>query len=202
MTPPNGSRPVSSERSESTGGHVWNHFDLLRVLAMAHDNAARTRVKEVTMHRVVSNLLVGVLVTMALGVSGTATAQSAPKPLYDRLGGVYSIATVVDDFIERLLVDDTLNANPAIREARARVPKAGLKFHVTALVCEVTGGPCKYTGRTMKDSHAKLNINERQWQAMIVDFRRTLDKYKVPTLEQNELVKIVESTRKDIVAGS
>jgi hemoglobin len=162
----------------------------------------RARAKEVTMHRAVSSLFVGVLVTMALGVSGTAPAQSAPKSLYDRLGGVYSIATVVDDFIERLLVNDTLNGNPAIREARARVPKAGLKFHVTALVCEVTGGPCKYTGRTMKDSHAKLNINERQWQAMIVDFRTTLDKYKVPTLEQNELVKIVESTRKDIVAGS
>src|SRR5262245_44465878 len=131
---------------------------------MAHDNAARTRAKEVTMQRAVSSLIVGVLVTMALGVSGTARAQSAPKSLYDRLGGVYSIATVVDDFIERLLVNDTLNANPAIREARARVPKAGLKFHVTALVCAATGGPCTYTGRPMKESHAKLNINDTQWQ--------------------------------------
>src|SRR5215813_15330532 len=162
---------------------------------MAHDNAARTRAKEVTMHRAVSSLIVGVLVTMALGVSGTARAQSAPKPLYDRLGGVYSIATVVDDFIERLLVNDTLNANPAIREARARVPKAGLKFHVTALVCGVTGGPCKYSGRSMKDAHARLNINDRQWQAMLTDFRTTLNKFKVPAPEQNELIKIVESTK-------
>ena len=153
------------------------------------------------MHRAVSYLFIGALVTTGLAVSNAASAQPAPKSLYDRLGGVYNIATVVDDFIERLLVNNTLNANPAISEARARVPKAGLKFHVTALVCEVTGGPCKYTGRTMKEAHARLNINERQWQAMIADFRTTLDKYKVPPPEQNELIKIVESTKKDIVAG-
>ena len=153
------------------------------------------------MHRAISYLLAGV-VTMGLAVGSTASAQAAPKSLYDRLGGVYSIATVVDDFIERLLVNATLNANPAISEARARVPKAGLKFHVTTLVCEVTGGPCKYAGRSMKESHARLNINERQWQAMIADFRMTLDKFKVPASEQNELVRIVESTKKDIVAGS
>jgi hemoglobin len=139
-----------------------------------------------------------------LGVSvvGVATAQDKPKPLYDRLGGVYSIATVVDDFIERLLVNPTLNANPAIAEARSRVPKAGLKFHVTALVCEVTGGPCKYTGRAMKESHQQLNITEGQWQAMVADFRKTLDKFKVPAKEQEELIIIVGSTKKDIVTPS
>jgi hemoglobin len=119
--------------------------------------------------------------------------------LYDRLGGVYSIATVVDDFIERLLVNQTLNANPAITEARARVPKAGLKFQVTTLVCEVTGGPCKYTGRAMKEAHEHLNITEAQWQAMVTDFRQTLDKFKVPQKEQAELVTIIEGTKKDIV---
>ena len=65
------------------------------------------------------------------------TAAAAPavaqKSLYERLGGVYPIAVVVDDFIERLLVDDALNANPAIHRARERVPKQGLKFQVTAL---------------------------------------------------------------------
>lgn len=127
------------------------------------------------------------------------TPQPKEKPLYDRLGGVYSIATVVNDFIERLLVDDTLNANAAIKEARTRVPKAGLKFHVTALVCEVTGGPCKYTGRTMKESHAKLNITDAQWDAMVADFRKTLDKFKVPQKEQQELITIVDSTKPDIV---
>ena len=79
------------------------------------------------------------------------------------------------------------------------MPKAGLKFHVTALVCAATGGPCMYTGRSMKDSHATLNINEAQWQAMVADFHKTLDKFKVPSREQQELITIVGSTKKDIV---
>jgi hypothetical protein len=78
----------------------------------------------------------------------TAAGEAESKSLYDRLGGAYPIAVVVDDFIERLLVNKTLNANPAIKEARARVPAAGLKFHVTTLVCQVTGGPCKYVAAT------------------------------------------------------
>jgi len=143
--------------------------------------------------------------TMALAVLPAVTAlhtqaQDEPKPsLYNRLGGVYSIATVVDDFIERLLVNDTLNANPTINAARKRVPKAGLKFQVTALVCQSTGGPEKYTGRTMKKAHAHLNITETQWQAMLADFKKSLDKFKVPQQEQKELFAIVESTKPDIV---
>jgi hemoglobin len=136
---------------------------------------------------------------LVLWVAGVALAQDQPKTLYDRLGGVYSIATVVDDFIERLLVNQTLNANPAINQARSHVPKAGLKFQVTALVCEVAGGPCKYTGRAMKESHQNLNITEEQWQAMAADFQKTLDKFKVPAREQEELIVIVGGTKKDIV---
>src|ERR1043165_10147511 len=83
-------------------------------------------------------------------------AEEKKKSLYERLGGVYAIATVVDTFIEKLLVNDVLNANPAIAEARARVPKAGLKFHVTALVCQVTGGPQLYAGRATKEAHPEL----------------------------------------------
>lgn len=136
---------------------------------------------------------------MVTAVGSPTAAQQPQKSLYERLGGVYSIATVVDDFIERLLVNDTLNANPAIKDARAHVPKAGLKFQVTALVCEAIGGPCKYTGRSMKDAHAHLNITEGQWQAMVADFRNTLDSFKVPLKEQEELIAIVGSTKADIV---
>jgi hemoglobin len=137
--------------------------------------------------------------TAAGAAMATASAQQPLPPLYEGLGGAYSIATVVYDFIERLLVNATLNANPAISEARARVPKAGLKFHVTTLVCEATGGPCKYTGRSMKDSHQHLNITQAQWDAMAADFRATLNKFKVPQKEQQELIAIVESTKTDIV---
>jgi hemoglobin len=151
------------------------------------------------MDRTISRLLVGVILIVGVKAGLSAQGQPATKSLYDRLGGVYNIATVVDDFIERLLVNDTLNANPAISEARARAPKAGLKFHVTTLVCDVTGGPCKYAGRSMKESHDRLNINEIQWQAMVTDFRKSLDKFSVPVKEQEELIAIVASTKKDIV---
>jgi hemoglobin len=130
-------------------------------------------------------------------------AQEKPqvKPLYERLGGVYAIASVVDDFIERLLVNDVLNANPKIKEARDRVPKAGLKYRVTSLVCQVTGGSETYTGRSMKDAHVHLDITEKEWQAMVAEFKITLNKFKVPPPEQNELIAIVESTKGDIVVA-
>ena len=153
-----------------------------------------------TTHGIVLSLF---LLTVLLSVRGAAQGKEmnkpVDKPLYERLGGVYAIATVVDDFIERLLVNDVLNANAAIREARERVPKAGLTFQVTALVCQVTGGPQKYAGRTMKESHQHLSITEKEWQAMASDFKKTLDAFKVPEKEQQELFTIIGSTKGDIV---
>lgn len=150
--------------------------------------------------------LVAIVMALALIVAWNAfpaSAQEKSKPkmksLYERLGGTYAIATVVDDFIERLLVNDILNANPAIKAARDRVPKAGLKYRVTSLVCQATGGPEKYAGRSMKESHKHLNIAEKEWQAMADDFKKTLDKFNVPEKEQQELFAIVNSTKKDIV---
>ena len=147
-------------------------------------------------------LVAAVFVVTAGTTTQTAMAQVKQPSLYERLGGAYSIATVVDDFIERLLVNATLNANPAINEARRRVPKAGLKFHVTAMVCEVSGGPCKYTGRAMKESHQHLNITQAEWDAMVGDFKATLNKFQVPQREQQELITIVGSTKNDIVRSS
>ena len=135
-------------------------------------------------------------------VTGAQEKEESVNSLYNRLGGTYPIATVVDDFIERLFVNDILNANPAIKEARDRVPKPGLKFRVTALVCQATGGPEKYAGRPMNEAHKHLNINEREWQAMLADFKNTLDAFKVPEAEQKELFAIVESTKPDIVMQS
>lgn len=133
---------------------------------------------------------------------GPSSEKAATVPLYDRLGGVYAIATVVDDFIERLLVNDTLNANPAIKAARDRVPKSGLKYQVTAFMCQATGGPCTYTGRSMKQSHAHLNIGEKEWQAMASEFKKSLDKFNVPQREQDELFALVGSVKGDIVAAT
>jgi hemoglobin len=132
-------------------------------------------------------------------VSALADQKPAGPSLYDRLGGVGPISVVVDEFIDRLAVDKLLNSNPAINQARARVPKSYLKFHVTTLVCQVTGGPCKYTGRGMKESHAHLNITEKEWAQMATVFKSVLDKYKVPAKEQEELFAIVGTTKGDIV---
>jgi hemoglobin len=119
--------------------------------------------------------------------------------LYDRLGGVYSIATVVEDFIDRIMVDPRLNANPRVDEAHHRVAPAGFKYLVTEMVCWATGGPQKYTGRSMRDSHQDLRITADEWEAFLDDLQQTLDKFGVPPAEQAELKAIVDSTRADIV---
>ncbi len=155
------------------------------------------------MHRRSRRTLVLVLAAAVL-VSAAAFAQGTPAPapaksLYDRLGGVMAISMVVNDFIDALVPDAQLNMNPAIKEARARVPAPYLKFHVTAMVCQVTGGPCKYTGRGMKESHSHLHITPAEWDRMVTIFKGILDKYKVPAQEQGELIAIVGSTRGDIV---
>lgn len=143
-------------------------------------------------------LAVALLVTASVRAADTP-AGTEKKSLYSRLGGVYAISAVVDRFIEKLLVNDTLNANVAINEARARVPKAGLKFQVTALVCQVTGGPQTYAGRSMKEAHQHLAITEREWDAMVKDFVAVMDEFKVPKEEQSELLAIVGTTKGDIV---
>lgn len=119
--------------------------------------------------------------------------------LYERLGGVYAIASVVDDFIDRIMDDPRLNANPKVDEAHHRVSRAGFKYLVTEMVCWATGGPQRYTGRSMSDSHAHLAITEAEWQVFLADFQATLDKFAVPKAEQGELFAIVASTKNDIV---
>jgi len=127
---------------------------------------------------------------------------SAKPSLYDRLGGVYSIATVVDDLVDRVMVDARLNANPLVDEAHHRVPPAGFKYLVTEMVCWAAGGPQKYTGKSMKDSHLNLKITPKEWEAFLDDLQQTLDKFTVPAQEQAELKAIVNSTRSDIVVDS
>src|SRR5207245_9442680 len=128
--------------------------------------------------------------------------QTETKPsLYDRLGGVYNIATVVDDLIDRVMTNPTLNANPRVNEAHHRVSPAGFKYLVTEMVCWASGGPQKYSGRSMGDSHRHLMITEQEWQAFMDDFQQTLNKFKVPSQEQDELKAIVQSTRESIVVA-
>src|SRR5204862_8270910 len=128
---------------------------------------------------------------------------SAEAPsLYDGLGGVYSLATVMDDFIDRIMVDSRLNANPVVDEAHHRVLPAGFKYLVSEMVCWAAGGPQKYSGKSMADSHAHLKITSKEGEAFLDDLQQTLDHFAVPAQEQSELKAIVNSTRSDIVTDS
>ncbi|MBI2993281.1 MAG: group 1 truncated hemoglobin [Gammaproteobacteria bacterium] len=126
-------------------------------------------------------------------------AEQQQQSLYDRLGGLAPISVVVSDFIDALVPDAVLNANPAIDAARKQVPAPYLKYHVTAMVCQATGGPCQYHGRGMKESHAHLNTTEREWDRMVILFKEVLAKHKVPAKETQELLDIIGSTKADIV---
>jgi hemoglobin len=100
------------------------------------------------------------------------------------------------------MVDPRLNANPLVDEAHHRVSPPGFKYLVTEMVCWAAGGPQKYTGRSMSESHKHLKITGGEWDAFMDDFKQTLDKFGVPAQEQNELKAIVDGTRADIVVES
>jgi len=140
----------------------------------------------------------------ALFVSGLPAAMAEEQeqlPLYDRLGGLPAISVVVSDFLDALVPDPILNANPAIDAARQAVPKPYLKYHVTAMVCQATGGPCQYHGRDMKTAHSHLNITHVEWDRMVTIFKDLLARHEVPAQETAELLAIIDSTRADIVVS-
>lgn len=145
--------------------------------------------------------LLSLTLTVGIVFAPMATAQQpgTQKPLYDRLGGLKGITVVVDDFVHRLVVNKELNKNPAITAGRKSSPDPYLKFHVSQLICELSGGPCKYTGKAMKESHAHLNISEKEWGVMAKEFQKSLDKFKVPAAEQKDLFDMVGKTKADIV---
>ena len=129
------------------------------------------------------------------------SSDTAKPTLFDRLGGVYSIAAVVDDLIDRVMHNPVLNANAAVDEAHHRVSAAGFKYYVTEMVCWAAGGPQNYTGRTMRESHELLKITESEFAAFCKDFDDTMAKFNVPEAEHKELFAFVQSTKGDIVTG-
>jgi hemoglobin len=138
----------------------------------------------------------------SIGREEGAGVAAETQSLYERLGGVYAIAVVVDDFIDRIIVDPRLNANPRVDEAHHRVSAQGFKYYVTEQVCWAAGGPQTYSGRTMLDAHRELLISGAEWDAFLDDFHQTLVKFGVPDRERGELDAIVESTKDDIVTTS
>jgi len=137
--------------------------------------------------------------TMVIFILNSTPSFAQEESLYERLGGIKPISLVVNDFVDRLIANPVLKANPMIKAGRDNSPIQYLKFQITTFVCEETGGPCVYTGLTMKESHEHLNISSGDWQAMLDEFQITLDKFAVPEQEQNELFELFESTKRDIV---
>src|SRR5207249_10951091 len=95
------------------------------------------------------------------------SAQPSQPSLYERLGGIYSIATVVDDLIDRVMADPPLNANPLVDDAHHNVPPAGLKDLVTDMLCWAAGGPQRYTGKDMESAHRHLRITPGERDALM-----------------------------------
>ncbi len=143
--------------------------------------------------------LVGALIMGSHSAAAWCYEAQKESSLYDRLGGLAPISVVVSDFIDILVQDVVLNANPAVDAARERVPAPYLKYHLTAMVCQAAGGPCLYQGREMKISHSHLGIAELEWGRMVALFKEVLAKHKLTANEMQALVAIVNSTKADIV---
>jgi hemoglobin len=142
-------------------------------------------------------LLATVAVTAAAQSSMMNSSQAAPeKSLYQRVGGYDAIAAVVDDFVGRLVGDKQL---ARFFEGHSTDSLKRIRQHIVDQFCAGAGGPCIYTGRDMKTSHQGLGITEAQWDAAAKHLVATLDKFKMPAKEKDELVGFVTSLKKDIV---
>jgi len=124
--------------------------------------------------------------------AGTMQEQS----LYKRLGGYDAIAAVTDDFVGRLLANKNL---ARFFTGTSTNSKNRIRQLIVDQICAVTGGPCVYIGRDMKTAHSGLGITESDWQSAVNDLLASLDMFKVPQKEKDELVAIVASTKGDIV---
>lgn len=122
------------------------------------------------------------------------------KSLYDRLGGTYGIAAVIDDFTGRLISNEVVGMNVGIQKTDP-MRLAGLKFQLTALMIQLTGGPYEYHGQDMKEAHKDTMVTEAQWDAGAAELKATLDAFEVPEAEQAELFALVTSVKGDIVVG-
>ncbi len=141
--------------------------------------------------------MLGIVVTVALLGVGCASMKddkmAAKKPLYDRLGGKPAITAVVDDFIGNVAGDSRINQ----RFAGTNVPR--LKSMLVDQICEASGGPCKYTGRDMKSAHTGMRITDAEFTALVEDLVKSLDKFKVPAQEKNELLGALGAMKGQIV---
>lgn len=141
-------------------------------------------------------MLFGLVLSLLLTVAGSTTSRAQEKSLYQRLGGYDALAAVVDDFVVRLVTDKQFDRFFA---GHSNDSKKRIRQHILDQFCAATGGPCIYTGRDMKTSHAGLGITEAEWDAAAKHLTASLDKFKVPEKEKGEVLAFVTTLKKDIV---
>jgi hemoglobin len=147
--------------------------------------------------------LMAVLAVATIGACGGKGkgADGAVKPdpaasLYDRLGKKDAITAVVKDFVEERVAKDA-----RIKSFFANADIPGLEGKLVDQICEATGGPCKYTGKDMKTSHAGMNVKEADFNALVEDLKTSLDHFKVGEKEQNDLLGALAGMKGDIVTA-
>lgn len=153
--------------------------------------------------------LAGFAAARQLLQGAAAAAQSTPEgtpeaSLYDRIGGIFAIAAVVDRFSDAIIVNPKLNVNPALvewneTEAATRLP--GLKFMRTIWVAALTGGPFEYTGLPLHDAHTRFHLTSDEFDEVGAEIVRALDFYGVPTAEKTLLVDAYMLSKPDVVSA-
>jgi len=122
-------------------------------------------------------------------------APAAGKSLFDRLGGLPAITAVVEEFVGRTTTDDR------IKERFFNTDATNLKKLLVEFVCVATGGPCKYTGRSMEDTHAGMDLVDDEFNALVEDLVGALDKFKVPDKEKGEILGALGPLKPGMVVG-
>lgn len=149
-----------------------------------------------------SAILLTPLVSIMLICTTFAQPAAQDEPtLYERLGGLSHISLFVSDFVDVFIQDPVIMSNPAVKERKTPDTAPYVKFQVTAMVCQVTGGPCQYTGLDMKSAHKGLNVSPGEWDRMAEIFAATLEKHRVDEGAAMELLGIMGTTRDDIVVS-
>lgn len=125
----------------------------------------------------------------------TLEQLEAPQPgsLYVRMGGAHTLQQVVDDLIDRAVRD------PRTRRTFDKVDLARLKGSLAVMLCDLTGGGCKYSGDNMRDAHAGLGITEADFYGLVDDLRVSLRRHGVALRERNELLRILAPMKRDMV---
>jgi hemoglobin len=125
-----------------------------------------------------------------------STKSYSQESLYKRLGGYDAIAAVTDDFIVRLATNKDISR---FFVGLSDDSKGKIRQHIVDFLCNKSGGPCVYMGRTMKDAHKGLKISESDWNTAAGLLGDTFKKFNVPKKETDEVFALVSSLKSDIV---